>query len=198
MECKPLGLPASLKALHSSINQLMNPIKKREEQRLSRRQALKTLAVATGVMTLSNLPEQWQSPLVELGHLPAHAQGSPTNAELIIYDLSISDAQGVCDPGTGDPGDLFAATFRYRDETSGSVLPDISRARAVYTFDDGRSHTDEVTLDSINITGDGKEGKIVVPLCVGFGSADRATVALTITNNQGTRSNVEDDRVNKP
>jgi hypothetical protein len=43
---------------------------------LSRRDALKTLTAITGAVTLSSLPNQWETPLVEVGALPAHAQVS--------------------------------------------------------------------------------------------------------------------------
>lgn len=44
--------------------------------RLTRRQVLKRIAAASGAVAFSNLPQQWQPPLVEVGVLPAHAQGS--------------------------------------------------------------------------------------------------------------------------
>ncbi len=42
---------------------------------LSRRDALKALAAATGAVALSSIPNKWVTPLVEVGALPAHAQG---------------------------------------------------------------------------------------------------------------------------
>jgi hypothetical protein len=44
---------------------------------LSRREALKALAGITGAAALSSLPGKWTSPVVNVGALPAHAQGSP-------------------------------------------------------------------------------------------------------------------------
>jgi len=44
---------------------------------LSRREALKALLAAGSVAGLTTLPERWQSPLIEVGMLPAHAQTSP-------------------------------------------------------------------------------------------------------------------------
>jgi len=43
---------------------------------LSRREALKALLATGGVAGLTMLPERWQSPLIEVGKLPAHAQTS--------------------------------------------------------------------------------------------------------------------------
>jgi hypothetical protein len=53
------------------------------EQTLTRREALKTLAAVTGAATLASLPKQWETPLIEIGALPAHAQGS----ELVIPEV---------------------------------------------------------------------------------------------------------------
>ncbi|MGD9100541.1 MAG: twin-arginine translocation signal domain-containing protein [Anaerolineae bacterium] len=47
------------------------------EKVLSRRQLLKALIAAGGALTVSTvLPGQWSQPVVEVGVLPAHAQGS--------------------------------------------------------------------------------------------------------------------------
>jgi hypothetical protein len=43
---------------------------------LSRREALKALLAAGSMAGLTVLPERWQSPLIEVGMLPAHAQTS--------------------------------------------------------------------------------------------------------------------------
>ncbi len=51
-----------------------------EKHTLSRREALKTLAAITGAVSLASLPNKWESPLVEVGALPAHAQSSTTAA----------------------------------------------------------------------------------------------------------------------
>lgn len=44
---------------------------------VSRRDALKTIAAATGAAALSTLPNRWESPVLETGALPAFAQASP-------------------------------------------------------------------------------------------------------------------------
>lgn len=46
---------------------------------ISRREALKALAATSGAVALSSVPQRWQTPLVEVGNLPAHAQGTPSN-----------------------------------------------------------------------------------------------------------------------
>jgi hypothetical protein len=48
-------------------------------QSLSRRDALKALAAASGAVALSTVPNRWESPILQVGNLPAFAQGSPGN-----------------------------------------------------------------------------------------------------------------------
>jgi hypothetical protein len=45
---------------------------------MDRREALKALAAASGAVFLANLPDKWETPLIETGTLPAHAQVSCT------------------------------------------------------------------------------------------------------------------------
>jgi hypothetical protein len=44
---------------------------------ISRRDAIKILAAAAGATALANLPVKWETPDLEVGVLPAHAQTSP-------------------------------------------------------------------------------------------------------------------------
>jgi hypothetical protein len=53
---------------------------------LSRRAALKALLAAGSVAGLATLPERWQSPLIEVGMLPAHARTSPGALDA-FYDI---------------------------------------------------------------------------------------------------------------
>lgn len=41
---------------------------------ITRRELLKALAAATGAAVLSSVPVKWETPIVEVGELPAHAQ----------------------------------------------------------------------------------------------------------------------------
>jgi len=43
---------------------------------LSRREALKALAAASGAVMLAGMPQNWETPVVQVGNLPVHAQGS--------------------------------------------------------------------------------------------------------------------------
>lgn len=49
-------------------------------QKLSRRDLLKLLAASTGAVAVSSIPTKWVTPIIEIGALPAHAQGSGLGA----------------------------------------------------------------------------------------------------------------------
>lgn len=63
---------------------------KKGKEVLSRREALKALAAATGAVALSSLPRKWETPLIEVGALPVHAQGSA-----YIYFEIFTEPNGV-------------------------------------------------------------------------------------------------------
>ena len=70
-------------------------IKKRA---VSRRQLLKTLIATGGAIAASTLlPGEWTAPLIEVGVLPVHAQGSVTPCAIPPSPLPNSD------PGTPEP-----------------------------------------------------------------------------------------------
>lgn len=51
---------------------------------ISRRDAMKVLAAAAGATALANLPRKWDTPDLEIGVLPAHAQTSPGLYMLVV------------------------------------------------------------------------------------------------------------------
>jgi hypothetical protein len=62
-----------------------------EQNAISRREVLKAMAAVTGAAALAGLPSKWKKPVVQVGALPAHAQGtSPTGG------VTITDASGEC------------------------------------------------------------------------------------------------------
>src|SRR5688572_8151277 len=89
-----------------------------EPQGLSRRDALKVLAAATGAITLSSLPDQWQKPVIEVGLLPAHAQTSVVASPVSISNLA-DTFTGINDCGN-QSGSTDNITFDY-DDLSGNV-----------------------------------------------------------------------------
>ncbi|MBI4761433.1 MAG: twin-arginine translocation signal domain-containing protein [Chloroflexota bacterium] len=65
-------------------------------QKLSRREALKLLAAATGAAALSTLPPAWSKPDLQMGVLPVHAQ---TSAGIHTVTAGASDpAANYCFP----------------------------------------------------------------------------------------------------
>jgi len=59
------------------------------QQKLSRRDLLKMLAASAGAAALATVPNKWVTPIVEIGALPAHAQGSLRGAiQVTVNDNS--------------------------------------------------------------------------------------------------------------
>ena len=167
-----------------------------EGRSLSRRDALKALAAIGGAATLSVLPNEWEPPVVKVGTLPAFAQASPS--PVTISNLSASDRRGPCDPGGGQASDLFSLSLTYND-TQGQVFVDQTRLRAILEFLPSQAtESNEVTLNPINISGDGSSGTITIPLCVGFGSEASVNVTIFIRNARGSESNSQTVNITNP
>ena len=166
------------------------------QQTVSRREALKVLTAAGGAMALSTLPDKWETPMVQVGALPALAQTSPVPS--IISSLVINGPLGPCDPGGGQSGDLFTASFNYSDPDS-DVLADQARVRTSFEFSpSGAVSTQEATLSAANITGDSDSGSINVPLCIGFGAEASVTLAISLIDAHGLESNPETGSIPNP
>jgi hypothetical protein len=69
-------------------------MKPQAKKTLTRREALKTLAAVTGVAVLTSVKNEWETPLVQVGVLPAHAQASLT-ATLIVRNSQGSGSTRV-------------------------------------------------------------------------------------------------------
>ena len=86
---------------------------------LTRRQALKALAAATGAVVLSNLPTSWKTPVVEVGVLPAHAQGAsgpaPQVSQLTGYWDYPNGNQSKNATAKNANGCIVTAYFAYQD-----------------------------------------------------------------------------------
>lgn len=69
-------------------------------QKLSRREALKLLAAATGAAALTTLPPAWSKPALQVGVLPAHAQTSLLHILSVpVLPAEIDLGQSYCDDG---------------------------------------------------------------------------------------------------
>ena len=55
----------------------MNDLKLGKEHAVSRRDAIKALSAAAGATLIASLPVDWETPVIEMGVLPAYAQTSP-------------------------------------------------------------------------------------------------------------------------
>ena len=80
----------------------------------TRRAAMKILAAVTGAVTLASLPGKWETPLVQVGALPAHAQCSiiPGTASILFFndsggkvDLELFQGQNLVRSATVDDGE---------------------------------------------------------------------------------------------
>lgn len=122
-----------------------------EPERLSRRQALKRLAAATGASALSALPPRWIKPAVQVSVLPAFAQASPTPTPVpTAAPLGTGDLQVFL---TWDAGDVFDRV----DVDNHVVEPDGTR---VY-FANPAGPTAQLEAD--NSVGFGPENIFVLP-----------------------------------
>lgn len=81
-----------------------------EKKTLNRREALKTIAAASGALgAAAFMPGKWSRPLVEVGVLPAHAQST---MELLILNLEIQAFGGNA---PNQPRFPYSAQFDYND-----------------------------------------------------------------------------------
>jgi len=149
-----------------------------QNKNLSRRDALKTLVAATGAVALTSLPSQWTKPVVEVGALPAHAQGSFT-INLVSADFPGGDSNCRADDS------LIEIIFTYNDPTGNVTTGTTSPTATNGTYDgsllnfyikmspSGLDGTNDWPLNSpdISMSPDSDEytGTITVLYCVPYG-----------------------------
>ena len=78
------------------------------QSKLSRRDALKILAAATGAVALANIPSKWKRPELAAGVLPAHAQTSIVPPVVPVLPTVTTDSITV--PSFGIPMANFSGT----------------------------------------------------------------------------------------
>lgn len=165
-------------------------------QKLTRRQALKALAAATGVVALVNIPEKWEPPIIESGLLPAHAQGSPTASTLAISSLRrVSTGINDCNTLIG-PGSSFNVSFDYQDVT-GNVTTSESTILYSGTI---TGIPDVIPLSSsfVQVSGDNYSGTVTFQLCTRFGNANSITDVVSLRNDNGVVSDQSSITTDKP
>jgi hypothetical protein len=152
----------------------------------SRRKALKTLAATTGALTLTALPIRWETPVVEVGYLPVHAQTSaPMIANLTSQFAGINNC-------AMDAGSLLLISFMYTDP--GNKITDATIIHYQYRFlPSGNSGDGFIILgdptENIDHIGDTFTGTIAIPFCVIFVTATSLEITTYITNGDGVNSN---------
>ena len=109
-------------------------MEEQDKKSISRREALKAIAAVTGVAVLSSVRNDWETPLVQVGGLPAHAQASRRLANLIV----------VNSPGSG--------------RTIVTVLPSNSPINSTETrlLGDGESTTFILEPGNYDVTAEGE------------------------------------------
>jgi len=78
-------------------------MKPQEKKTLTRREALKTLAAVTGVAVLSSVKNEWETPLVQVGVLPAHAQASLSSTLIVRNSLGSGPTTVTVLPSNSSP-----------------------------------------------------------------------------------------------
>jgi hypothetical protein len=150
-----------------------------QNKNLSRRDALKTLAAATGAVALTSLPNKWATPVVEVGALPAHAQGSFT-INLVSADFPGGDSNCRADDS------LIEIIFTYNDPTGNVTTGTTSPTATNGTYDGSiidvyiemypsrAGGPQQWPLNNLNITlsqnSNEYTGTITVLYCVPFGA----------------------------
>ena len=177
----------------------------KNNQPLSRRDALKTIAVAGGGIVFSSLPKDWEPPVIVAGKLPAFAQTSPpasgpTAVPTVppkLSNPSVTGPLGSCDPGGGLTGSVFLVASDYTD-ADGDVIVNQARVQVIIDFPSGSSTSQEIPLGSTNISGDGFSGAINAPLCIDFSSDPDVTVTLILIDAAGLAGSPVSVHINRP
>ncbi len=153
---------------------------------LSRRDALKTLAAVTGAVALTSLPGKWAKPVVEVGALPAHAQGSFTIRLISAEFIRVND----CANGNGSTAELI---LDYNDPTGNVTVSDTS---ILMLYMEGHpsnvSGSNQWPLSDTDFTvvGDEFTGRITGSMCITFPDGDTEIYArITLQNDIGLVSN---------
>ncbi len=147
---------------------------------LSRRAALKTLTAIGGAVTLSSLPNRWETPLVEVGALPAHAQ---------ISDAGIAKLDDVF--ARAQQSNIFTWTFRiYHNVPAGIVLDEHGAVdiEAHFAFSGGTGDT-YLPLTTRIASGDEYSGIIRGLFLIYFGTQTHLTITLWLIDQNGVPTN---------
>ena len=150
---------------------------------LSRRDALKTLTAMGGAAALSSLPGKWETPLVEVGALPAHAQVS--GAEIAkIEDILI----------IGEDEDIFIWVFVISHNVPAGIpvdeegIFDVGAMEAHFAFSGG-SGGDALPIIAGIMEGDEYSGQSLGFFLLTFGTHTLLTITLWLIDQNGRPTN---------
>ncbi len=153
----------------------------KNQQGVSRREALKTILGMGGALTVLRLPETWEAPIIETGMLPPLAQISQPQVSTPFALSNLSRtlvALNNCPTGNAT-GSSFDLSFDYVDP-EGKVT---SQATIVYVASlPGADPQISLTDPSVTRTGDASQGKITIRFCTYFGSSNSITETVTLIN----------------
>jgi len=184
-------------------NQINHP-PTQKDRAISRRALLKAItATSSALMASTILPKQWHEPIVEIGYLPAHAQGSVDNDDDDerpgIFVLSNLQRTMISLNGCSGPqnqvGSLFEISFDYRN-SSGNLNKD----SVIYQSSIFAPSNRETTFSPANFTLTGNEvrGSVRYTVCTGFGSDTSVTTTVYMVDKDGRQSNTISTVINRP
>ncbi|MDM8530157.1 hypothetical protein QUF63_03235 [Anaerolineales bacterium HSG25] len=152
---------------------------------VSRRRILQNLsALSGGLIATTMLPGQWIKPIIEVGQLPAHAQGSTAVFTISQLNRIVIDING-CDGPNGAKGTTYEITFNYANRNG--MADNMTISQETEFAPSGRRSVFEVK--QFTRTGDGYQGKISYSVCTGFGTDMSVTTIITVRDVDGTTSN---------
>jgi len=100
------------------------------QNKLSRREAIKILGTATGASLLANLPAKWSKPELAGSFLPAHAQSSCT--VLVFVSTTVSIGNNITQIPIGTPANASPPLTWYCQEGCAGELVQIASGSISY------------------------------------------------------------------
>jgi hypothetical protein len=102
------------------------------QQKLSRRDLLKLLTAAAGAAALSTVPNKWETPVVEIGALPAHAQASRQGTVTGTLREVVTDTSTTNSAATD--GRTFTVSVQPSGPSANAVFVQFSGIYAMFSY----------------------------------------------------------------
>ena len=148
---------------------------------LSRRDALKTLTALGGATALSSLPNNWETPLVEVGALPAHAQVSGAQIAKIEDVLVVGEEEE----------ELFVWLFLISHNVPAGLAFDedeLVNMEAHFAFSGGSGGA-AILMGAGILDGDEFSGVTMGIVFLDFGTHTHLTITLWLIDQNGKPTN---------